>query len=62
MPEAAEQLGLVTFALDDIDWDDEIRVFFEERTSFSPDKPDRHGSEFALRRTRNHGIEKSSRA
>jgi benzoyl-CoA-dihydrodiol lyase len=35
--EAAEQLGLVTFALDDIDWDDEIRVFVEERTSFSPD-------------------------
>jgi benzoyl-CoA-dihydrodiol lyase len=33
----AEQLGLVTFALDDIDWDDEIRVFFEERASFSPD-------------------------
>ena len=33
----AEQHGLVTFALDDIDWDDEIRVFFEERTSFSPD-------------------------
>jgi benzoyl-CoA-dihydrodiol lyase len=35
--EAAEQLGLVTFALDDIDWEDEIRVFFEERASFSPD-------------------------
>jgi benzoyl-CoA-dihydrodiol lyase len=35
--EQAEQLGLVTFALDDIDWDDEVRVFFEERTSFSPD-------------------------
>ena len=35
--EQAEQLGLVTFALDDIDWDDEIWVFFEERTSFSPD-------------------------
>jgi benzoyl-CoA-dihydrodiol lyase len=35
--EAAEQLGLVTFALDDIDWDDEVRVFVEERTSFSPD-------------------------
>ncbi|MGA7810990.1 2,3-epoxybenzoyl-CoA dihydrolase [Bradyrhizobium sp.] len=34
---AAEELGLVTFALDDIDWDDEIRVFFEERASFSPD-------------------------
>ena len=35
--DAAEQLSLVTFALDDIDWDDEIRVFIEERTSFSPD-------------------------
>jgi benzoyl-CoA-dihydrodiol lyase len=35
--EGAEALGLVTFALDDIDWDDEIRVFFEERASFSPD-------------------------
>jgi benzoyl-CoA-dihydrodiol lyase len=35
--EQAEALGLVTFALDDVDWDDEIRVFFEERTSFSPD-------------------------
>jgi len=33
----AEQLGLVTFALDDIDWDDEVRVFLEERASFSPD-------------------------
>jgi benzoyl-CoA-dihydrodiol lyase len=33
----ADELGLVTFALDDIDWDDEIRVFMEERTSFSPD-------------------------
>jgi benzoyl-CoA-dihydrodiol lyase len=33
----AEELGLITFALDDIDWDDEIRVFFEERASFSPD-------------------------
>src|ERR1700675_1195017 len=35
--EQAEALGLVTFPVDDIDWDDEIRVFFEERTSFSPD-------------------------
>jgi benzoyl-CoA-dihydrodiol lyase len=35
--EAAERLGLVTFALDDIDWDDEVRVFLEERASFSPD-------------------------
>jgi benzoyl-CoA-dihydrodiol lyase len=34
---AAAALGLVTFALDDIDWDDEIRLFLEERASFSPD-------------------------
>ncbi|GGC49234.1 2,3-epoxybenzoyl-CoA dihydrolase [Chelatococcus reniformis] len=33
----AEDLGLVTFALDDIDWGDEVRVFLEERASFSPD-------------------------
>jgi len=33
----AQRLGLVTFALDDIDWDDEVRVFLEERASFSPD-------------------------
>src|SRR6202021_4339542 len=35
--EAAEALGLVTFALDDIDWEDEIRLFLEERASFSAD-------------------------
>ena len=35
--ERASELGLVTFALDDIDWEDEIRMFFEERASFSPD-------------------------
>jgi benzoyl-CoA-dihydrodiol lyase len=35
--EAADALGLVTFAFDDIDWDDEIRIFQEERSSFSPD-------------------------
>src|SRR5882724_4127480 len=35
--EQAAALGLVTFALDDIDWDDEVRVFLEERASFSPD-------------------------
>jgi benzoyl-CoA-dihydrodiol lyase len=34
--EAVEK-GLVTFAPDDIDWDDEIRVAIEERTSLSPD-------------------------
>ena len=35
--DAAEQLGLVTFAPDDIDWADEIRIAVEERSSFSPD-------------------------
>jgi benzoyl-CoA-dihydrodiol lyase len=35
--QAAQDLGLVTFALDDIDYEDEIRVFLEERASFSPD-------------------------
>lgn len=33
----AEKLGLVTFALDDIDWADEIRIFLAERTGYSPD-------------------------
>lgn len=33
----AEELGLVTYALDDIDWDDEIRLFFQERAAYSPD-------------------------
>jgi len=35
--EAASELGLVTFAYDDIDWEDEVRIFLEERASFSPD-------------------------
>ena len=33
----ADDLGLVTMILDDIDWEDEIRIFMEERASFSPD-------------------------
>jgi len=33
----AEQNGLITFAPDDLDWEDEIRVAIEERTSLSPD-------------------------
>ena len=35
--DAAEELGLVTYAYDDIDWEDEVRLFMEERASFSPD-------------------------
>ncbi len=33
----AEDLGLVTFAYDETDWDDEVRLMLEERASFSPD-------------------------
>jgi benzoyl-CoA-dihydrodiol lyase len=33
----AEQLGMVTFSLDSIDWDDEIRMVLEERRALSPD-------------------------
>jgi benzoyl-CoA-dihydrodiol lyase len=35
--EEAEEIGLITFAPDDLDWEDEIRVAIEERTSLSPD-------------------------
>jgi len=35
--EDAEAAGLITFAPDDLDWEDEIRVAIEERTSLSPD-------------------------
>ena len=33
----ALELGLVTFAPDDIDWEDEVRILLEERASYSPD-------------------------
>ena len=35
--DTAEAAGLITFAPDDLDWEDEIRVAIEERTSLSPD-------------------------
>ena len=35
--EAAERAGLITFVPDELDWEDEIRVAIEERTSLSPD-------------------------
>ena len=35
--DACEELGLVTSTLDDIDWHDEVRIFLEERASFSAD-------------------------
>ena len=36
-PPTRSQLGLVTAAPDDIDWDDEIRIAIEERAALSPD-------------------------
>jgi benzoyl-CoA-dihydrodiol lyase len=36
-PAAADELGLVTEALDDLDWDDEVRLAVEARASLSPD-------------------------
>ena len=33
----AEELGLITYALDDIDWEDDVRIALEERASMSPD-------------------------
>ncbi|MBV8185625.1 MAG: benzoyl-CoA-dihydrodiol lyase [Alphaproteobacteria bacterium] len=35
--ETADELGLVTFTPDDIDWEDEVRLAVEERAGFSPD-------------------------
>lgn len=35
--EQCEELGLVTYVFDEIDFDDEVRIFLEERNSFSPD-------------------------
>ena len=35
--ETADDLGLVTYAPDDIDWEDEVRIAIEERANFSPD-------------------------
>jgi benzoyl-CoA-dihydrodiol lyase len=36
-PSEADEAGLVTMALDDIDYEDEVRVAIEERASLSPD-------------------------
>ena len=35
--EKADEFGLITAAYESFDWDDELRVMLEERTSFSPD-------------------------
>jgi benzoyl-CoA-dihydrodiol lyase len=35
--ESALAAGLITDAMDELDWDDELRIIIEERTAFSPD-------------------------
>jgi benzoyl-CoA-dihydrodiol lyase len=36
-PQAAYEAGLVSFAPDALDWDDEVRLAVESRAAFSPD-------------------------
>ncbi len=36
-PQAADEAGLVSFAPDDLDWDDEVRLVLEGRAALSPD-------------------------
>ncbi len=36
-PEEALEAGLISFAPDDLDWDDEVRLAIEERAALSPD-------------------------
>ena len=52
---AADELGLVTAACDDSDWDDEVRLLLEERASFSPDALTGLEANSALRRPGDHG-------
>lgn len=35
--EECEDLGIVTFTFDEIDWEEEVRILLEEQASFSPD-------------------------
>ena len=35
--EDADEAGLVTWTVDELDWDDEVRLAIEERVSLSPD-------------------------
>jgi benzoyl-CoA-dihydrodiol lyase len=52
--EQASALGLVTFAPDDIDWQDEVRIAIEERVALSPDALT--GMEASLRFTGNENM------
>ena len=47
--------GLVTFAPDELDWDDEVRLAVESARRVLARRADRHGSEPPLRRARDDG-------
>ena len=55
--QAAEAVGLVSFAPDDLDWEDEVRLVIEGRASLSPDAPHGAGGQPAVRRTGDDGDE-----
>ena len=58
--EEAEKLGLVTFAPDDIDWEEEVRIAVEERAVVLPGRADRAGGELPVRRARRRSRRRSS--
>ena len=49
-PRTRRHSGLVTFAPDDIDWADEVRIAVEERAQLQPGRADRPGGELPIRR------------
>ena len=51
------EAGLVTFAIDDLDYEDDVRVAIEERASLSPDALTGMEANLRLGRTRNDGNE-----
>ena len=53
--QAALDAGLVTYAPDDIDWEDEVRLAIEGAGQHLPRRLDGHGGEPPLRRPGNHG-------
>jgi benzoyl-CoA-dihydrodiol lyase len=56
-PQEALAAGLVTFAPDEIDWDDEVRLAVGEPGGSVARRVDRHGSEPAVCRSRDDGDE-----
>ena len=53
----ADDLGLVTEAMDEIDFEDTVRIAIEERNQLEPRLPDRNGSEPSLRGAGDDGVQ-----